>query len=59
MYNRRRIFSPGEIYSVMQWYWLLGAILPVCTYVVARKWPRSIARYVTVQSCVWNLLTFD
>lgn len=42
---RKRIFSPGEIYSVMQWYWLLGALLPVCTYALARKWPRSIAKY--------------
>jgi hypothetical protein len=40
-----RIFGPGQVYGVLQWYWLLGALLPVCTYLAARKWPRSIARY--------------
>jgi OPT family small oligopeptide transporter len=43
-----RIFSPGSIYSSMQWYWLIGAALPVITYVIARKWPRSFVRYIHV-----------
>jgi OPT family small oligopeptide transporter len=43
-----RIFSPGSIYSSMQWYWLIGAVLPVITYVIARKWPRSFVRYIHV-----------
>jgi len=43
-----RIFSPGAIYSSMQWYWLIGAVLPVITYAIARKWPRSGARYVMI-----------
>jgi len=41
-----RIFSPGSIYSSMQWFWLIGAILPFITYFAARKWPRSGARYI-------------
>jgi OPT family small oligopeptide transporter len=41
-----RIFSPGAIYGALQYYWLIGAGLPVLTYVAARKWPRSFARYI-------------
>ena len=41
-----RIFGPGQIYGVLQWYWLLGAGLPVVTYLCARTWPRSIWRYI-------------
>jgi len=42
----KRIFSVGAIYGVMQWYWLLGALLPIVTFVLARRWPRSWLRYV-------------
>ncbi|PSS14862.1 hypothetical protein M430DRAFT_67507 [Amorphotheca resinae ATCC 22711] len=41
-----RIFGPGKIYGVMQWYWLLGALLPVTSYIMARRWPNSWLRYV-------------
>jgi len=41
-----RIFGPGKVYGVLQWYWLLGALLPVTSYFMARKWPRSWLRYV-------------
>lgn len=41
-----RIFGPGQIYGVLQWYWLLGALLPVTSYLMARKWPKSWLRYV-------------
>lgn len=34
------------MYSPLQWYWLMGAILPVITYFAARKWPRSSIRYL-------------
>lgn len=41
-----RIFGPGQVYGVLQWYWLLGALLPVTSYLMARKWPKSWLRYV-------------
>jgi OPT family oligopeptide transporter len=41
-----RIFGPGKIYGVMQWYWLLGALLPITSYLMARRWPNSWLRYV-------------
>lgn len=42
-----RIFSSGAIYSGLQWFWLVGALAPVVTWLLARRWPRSIWRYVS------------
>ncbi|RDW91085.1 hypothetical protein BP5796_02250 [Coleophoma crateriformis] len=41
-----RMFGPGSIYAHMQWYWLLGALLPVLFYGLMRAFPRSPARYL-------------
>ncbi|KAI8209324.1 Sexual differentiation process protein isp4 [Colletotrichum sp. SAR 10_76] len=41
-----RIFSGNALYSSLQWFWLVGAITPVITWFLARKWPKSIWRYV-------------
>lgn len=41
-----RIFGPGGIYSSLQYYWLLGAALPVITWFAARRFPRSSLRYL-------------
>lgn len=43
----RRIFGPGKIYGTMQWYWLIGAVLPLITYFGARRYPRSMWRYIS------------
>lgn len=40
------MFGPGSIFSWINWFWLIGAVVPVIHYVLARKFPRSIARYV-------------
>ncbi|PYH93963.1 small oligopeptide transporter [Aspergillus ellipticus CBS 707.79] len=42
----QRIFSPGQLYSGMMWFWLAGAILPVAIYLGARMWPKSRIRYL-------------
>ncbi|PWY89075.1 small oligopeptide transporter [Aspergillus heteromorphus CBS 117.55] len=42
----QRIFSPGQLYSGMMWFWLAGAILPVAIYLAARMWPKSPVRYL-------------
>ncbi|TVY20586.1 Sexual differentiation process protein isp4 [Lachnellula arida] len=39
-----RMFGPGSIYSAIQYYWLLGALLPVLFYILIRFFPRSPAR---------------
>ncbi|KMP05660.1 oligopeptide transporter 4 [Coccidioides immitis RMSCC 2394] len=42
----QRMFGPGSIYSSIQWYWLIGAALPVVFYVLIRLFPRSPARFL-------------
>lgn len=42
-----RIFSPGQIYSSLLYFWIVGAFTPVIFYFAARKWPRSNIRYLS------------
>lgn len=39
-----RMFGPGSLYESIQWFWLLGALLPILFYVLVRLFPRSPAR---------------
>ncbi|KAJ5123142.1 hypothetical protein N7448_009239 [Penicillium atrosanguineum] len=41
-----RMFGPGAIYTQFQWFWLIGALLPVTFYVLMRVFPRSKARFL-------------
>ncbi|PLB38868.1 small oligopeptide transporter, OPT family [Aspergillus candidus] len=41
-----RMFSPGQIYSFLMWFWLVGAILPVAIYFGARMFPRTRIRFL-------------
>ena len=41
-----RIFSHGAIYSSLQWFWLVGAVTPIITWFFARRFPKSLWRYV-------------
>jgi hypothetical protein len=41
-----RMFGPGAIYTQFQWFWLIGALLPVAFYVLMRVFPRSKARFL-------------
>lgn len=41
-----RIFSPGQIYSGLFWFFLLGAITPVIIFFAAKKWPKSPIKYL-------------
>lgn len=43
----QRIFSGTGIYSSLQWFWLLGALLPIAFYFLARKFPKSSIRYLS------------
>jgi len=42
----RRMFGAGAIYSWVNYFWLIGAVLPVIQYLIARRYPRSMLRYV-------------
>ena len=42
-----RIFSPGQIYSSLLWFWLVGALFPVVIYFAARMFPKSNIRYLS------------
>lgn len=41
-----RIFSGKALYSSLQWFWLVGAVTPIVTWLLARRWPKSLWRYV-------------
>jgi OPT family small oligopeptide transporter len=42
----QRIFSPGQIYHSLYWFFLLGALLPLILYLIARRYPKSPVRYL-------------
>lgn len=44
----QRIFSPGAPYSPLLWFFLIGAILPIPFYFLARRFPLSFWRYVNI-----------
>lgn len=41
-----RIFSPGQMYSPMMFFWIAGVVLPIALYFGARAFPRSPIRYL-------------
>jgi len=44
----RRFFSHGALYYPLVWFFLIGAVLPIPFYYLARRRPRSFWRYVHV-----------
>jgi OPT family oligopeptide transporter len=42
-----RIFSGSAIYANLQWFWLIGALTPIITWLMARRWPKSFLRYIS------------
>jgi len=43
-----RMFSGQAMYAALQWFWLVGAVAPILTWFFARRFPRSIWRYVNM-----------
>jgi OPT family oligopeptide transporter len=41
-----RIFSPGQIYSQLFWFFLLGAALPIALFFLAKRYPKSLFKYM-------------
>ncbi|KAI0274879.1 OPT-domain-containing protein [Gloeopeniophorella convolvens] len=44
----KRLFSPGALYYPLVWFFLIGAVLPIPFYYLARRYPRSPWRYVHI-----------
>ncbi|KZT65583.1 OPT oligopeptide transporter [Daedalea quercina L-15889] len=44
----QRLFSPGQLYSPMLWFFLVGALSPIPFYILARRYPHSMWRYVNM-----------
>ncbi|KAF8350168.1 OPT oligopeptide transporter protein-domain-containing protein [Amanita rubescens] len=44
----QRVFSVGAPYSPVLWFFLIGAILPIPFYFLAKRYPLSIWRYVNI-----------
>ncbi|KAG5921593.1 hypothetical protein E4U42_005788 [Claviceps africana] len=42
----KRVFGAGGLYSWTNWFWLIGVALPLMQYLIARRFPRSFARYI-------------
>ncbi|OCB84030.1 OPT oligopeptide transporter [Sanghuangporus baumii] len=43
-----RMFGPGSLYRPLLWFFLIGAILPVPFYLLARRFPLSPWRFVNI-----------
>ncbi|KAI1772387.1 small oligopeptide transporter [Hypoxylon cercidicola] len=41
-----RVFSPGQIYSSLLVFFVVGAAAPIIFWFAARRWPRSPAKYL-------------
>ncbi|CAL1696243.1 unnamed protein product [Somion occarium] len=42
----QRMFSPGQLYNPILWFFLIGAFAPIPFYFLARRYPRGIWRYI-------------
>jgi OPT family small oligopeptide transporter len=42
----KRMFGYGTLFAWINWFWLIGFLLPVIQWFVARRYPRSIVRYI-------------
>lgn len=41
-----RFFSGDAIYTKLQYFWLVGASLPLAFWLIRKKWPNSFVRYL-------------
>lgn len=42
----KRMFGPGALFAWINWFWLVGFVCTVAHWLIARRYPRSIARYI-------------
>lgn len=43
-----RMFTGKALYASLQWFWLAGAVVPIIAWLFAKRYPRSLWRYVNV-----------
>ncbi|KKA28128.1 hypothetical protein TD95_000993 [Thielaviopsis punctulata] len=41
-----RVFSPGQIYSGLFWFFVVGAITPIGLYYAGKRWPKSFVKHL-------------
>lgn len=41
-----RIFSPGQVYTALFWFFGAGTIVPILIYLGTRRWPKSFIAYL-------------
>ena len=41
-----RIFSSGQLYNKLMWFFLIGAAVPILSYFVQKRFPGSFIRYI-------------
>lgn len=51
----KRLFSPGGMYNWVLYFFLIGAILPIPFYILARRYPTRFYRYVNIPVCFAGL----
>ncbi|CAN8104579.1 unnamed protein product [Discula destructiva] len=42
----KRMFGSGTMYSWANWFFLIGFAMPIIQFFIARRYPKSIARYI-------------
>ena len=42
----RMLFSSGQVYSFLRLFFLFGAIAPIVPYLIVKRWPNSLCRYI-------------
>ncbi|UKZ47498.1 hypothetical protein TrVGV298_001717 [Trichoderma virens] len=40
------VFGAGQLYSWINWFWLIGFACPLIQWIIARRYPRSMVRYI-------------
>ncbi len=41
-----RMYSPGKQFGKLLWFFFLGAILPIVSWLILKKWPRCYVKYI-------------
>lgn len=42
----QRMFSSGQMYNKVMYFFLLGALLPIVNWLILKKWPNSLVRHL-------------
>jgi hypothetical protein len=52
------MFGAGGIYNPLEWGFLIGALLPIPVYFLARRFPNSLIRYIHVPLLLYGVLNW-